>query len=191
VTPSKRGLFERIQVGFGLISFSVAILVVGMVFAILTTDDVPLRLVIVVAVAALIGVLWSLAIRNGAEERDARRRLREQHPGSLVERVRLWSLPHGRVEADIPMHFLIADAGEIVFETIDRTALLRIPVEDVGFIDPVTAQGDRVRDRALTIIYGDDQKVVQVFTLTYAGIRGLGSRLRKAIGWPSRGTPVH
>jgi hypothetical protein len=151
---------------------------------------VPSRIVVVGLAVVLIGVLWVSAIRNGAEEREARRRLRDRHPGSLVERVRLWSLPHGRVEADIPMHFMIADAAEIAFETIDQTALLRIPVPEIGFIDPVAAQGDRVRDKALTIIYGDEQNVVQVFTLTYAGIGGLGLRVRKAIGWPSRGVPI-
>ncbi|MEQ1736521.1 MAG: hypothetical protein ABL886_08970 [Rhodoglobus sp.] len=190
MTQAKRSPIGRIQVGFGLISFSVVLLVVGMTIAVVFAREVPVRVAIVVFAVALIGVLWVSAVRNGAEERDARRRLRDQHPGSLVERVRLWSLPAGRVEADIPMHFLIADAGEVLFETVDRTALLRIPVDEIGFIDPVIAQGDRVNDKALTIIYGDEQHVVQVFTLTYAGIRGLGLRLRKAIGWPSDGVPV-
>jgi hypothetical protein len=189
MTKNRAGL-GRLQVGFGLISFSVVLLVIGMMIALIFARDVPFRLVIIGLVVVFVGVLWVVAIRNGAEERETRRRLRDEHPGSLVERVRLWSLPHGRVEADIPMHFMIADAGEILFETGDRTALLRVPVDEIGFIDPVTAQGDRVKDKALTIIYGDDQKVVQVFTLTYAGIRGLGARLRKAIGWPPRGVPV-
>lgn len=189
MTQAKRGPMGRIQVGLGLISFSVVILVLAVTTAVVVTPDVPLRIVILVFAAVLVGVLWVSAVRNGAEEREARRRLREQHPGSLVERIRLWSLPAGRVDADIPIHFLIADAGEILFETIGGTALLRIPVEEVGYIDPVAAQGDRVKDKALTIIYGDEQHVVQVFTLTYAGIRALGSRLRKAIGWPSRGIP--
>jgi hypothetical protein len=186
----KRGAVGRLQVGFGLISFSVVLFVLGLMIAVIFASDVTLRLVIVGFVVVFIGALWVSAIRNGAEEREARKRLREEHPGSLVERVRLWSLPRGRVDADIPMHFMVADAGEILFETIARTALLRIPVEEIGFIDPVIAQGDRVKDKALTIIYGDEQNVVQVFTLTYAGITGLGSRLRKAIGWPSHGVPI-
>jgi hypothetical protein len=190
MTSAKRGPIGRLEVGFGLISFSVVIVVLAMTFAVVVTQDVALRIVVVVFALVLIGVLWVSAIRNGAEERDARRLLREQHPGSLVERVRLWSLPHGPVDKDAPMHFVVADAAEILFESADRTALLRIPVAEIGFIDPVTAQGDRTRDKALTIIYGDEQNVVQVFTITYAGIASLGRRIRKAIGWPPRGIPV-
>ncbi len=190
MTQEKRGPMGRIQVGFGLISFSVVLLVIAMVIAVVFAPEVPVRIVILIFALVLIGVLWVSAIRNGAEEREARRSLLDQHPGSHVERVRLWSLPAGRVDADLPMHFLIADAGEILFETVDRTALLRIPVDEIGFIDSVRAQGDRVGDKALTIIYGDEQNVVQVFTVTYAGTWGLGARIRKAIGWPSRGVPV-
>jgi hypothetical protein len=190
MTSPKRTGLGRLQVGFGLISFSVVILVLGMMFAVIFADTVPVRIAIVAIAVVLIGVLWISAIRNGAEEREARKRLRDEHPGSLVERVRLWSLPHGRVDKDLPVHFIIADAGDVVFETVDRTALLRIPAEEIGFIDPVTAQGDRTRDKALTIIYGDEKNVVQLFTVTYAGIWGLGSRIRKAIGWPARGIPT-
>jgi hypothetical protein len=180
----------RLQVGLGLISFSVVIAVLAMMIAVVSTQDLPLRLLIIAFGLILIGVLWVVAIRNGREEREARKRLRDDHPGSLVERVRLWSLPNGRVDKNTPAHFIIADAGDVVFETIDRTALLRIPVEEIGFIDPVTAQGDRSRDKALTIIYGDDENVVQLFTITYAGTAALGSRIRKAIGWPARGIPA-
>jgi hypothetical protein len=190
MTTAKRRPSWRIEVGFGLISFSLAMLVIAMTAAVVATTDVALRIIILVIAAALVGTLWVAAVRNGAEEREARRRLRDEHPGSLVERVRLWSLPHGRVDRDLPVHFIIADAGEIAFETIDRTALLRIPVAEIGFIDPVAAKGDRVRDKALTIIYGDEQNVVQVFTLTYAGIGGLGARVRTAIGWPPGGVPT-
>jgi hypothetical protein len=189
MTSPQRPGSGRLQVGFGLISFSVVIAVLAMMIAVIYVDDVPLRLVVLAFGALLIGVLWVTAIRNGAEEREARKRLREEHPGSLVERVRLWSLPSGRVDKDLPVHFIIADAGDIVFETVTRTALLRIPVEEIGFIDPVTAQGDRTRDKALTIIYGDEENVVQLFTITYAGTAALGSRIRKAIGWPARGIP--
>lgn len=190
MTSAKRGPLGRLEVGFGLISFSVVIVVVAMATAVAVAQDVPLRIVIIAFALVLVGVMWVSAIRNGSEERDARRRLRDEHPGSLVERVRLWSLPHGRVDKDAPMHFVVADASEILFETVDRTALLRVPVAEIGFIDPVAAQGDRVRDKALTIIYGDEQNVVQVFTLTYAGTASLGRRLREAIGWPPRGVPV-
>jgi hypothetical protein len=189
MNASRRAGTGRIQVGFGLISFSVVILVLAMMVAVVFAREVPVRIVIVVIAVALIGLLWVSAVRNGAEEREARGRLRDDHPGSLVERVRLWKLPRGPVDKDVPVHFIIADAGELLFETIDRTALLRIPVDEIGFIDPVIAQGDRVRDKALTIIYGDEQNVVQFFTVTYAGIWGLGSRVRKAIGWPPRGIP--
>ncbi len=175
MTQAQRGPLGRLQVGFGLVSFTVVLIVLAMTIGVAFTTDVTVRLVILVLALALIGVLWASAVRNGTEERDFRRYLREQNPGSLVERVRLWSLPHGRVDADVPMHFIVADAGEILFETIDRTALLRIPVDEIGFIDPVTAQGDRVRDKALTIIYGDEKHVVQVFTITYAGTASLGS----------------
>jgi hypothetical protein len=190
MTQAKRSAMGRIQVGFGLISFSVVLVVVGMTVAIVFGRDLTARIAILALAGALIAVLWVAAVRNGTEEREARRRLRDEHPGSLVERVRLWSLPAGRVEADLPVHFLVADAEEILFETADRTALLRIPVAEVGFIDPVAAQGDRARDKALTIIYGDEQLVVQLFTLTYAGIPALGHRLRRAIGWPPRGVPI-
>ena len=180
----------RIQVGVGLISISVALAVVAIVIAGRATDNFVVRIAILVLAASLIGLLWVVAMRNGEAERAAIRRLRAEHVGSLVERVRLWSLPKGRVDTDIPMHFLVADAEEILFETIDRTALLRIPVAGIGFIDPVIAQGDRVRDTALTIIYGDDQETVQFFTLTYTGIRKLRARLRTAIGWPADGIPT-
>lgn len=190
MTSAKRSPIGRIEVGFGLISFTAVLIVLAPFVAFGVTDDVLVRIVILAVTAAVIGYLWLTAMRNGAQEREARNRIRDEHPGSLVERVRLWSLPAGRVDADIPMHFVVADAGEILFETIDHTALLRIPVAEIGFIDPVTAQGDRVKDKALTIIYGDEKHVVQLFTLTFAGIGGLGSRLRKAIGWPPRGVPV-
>lgn len=190
MTTDKPGALGRLEVGFGLISFSVVIVVVAMATAVAVTQDVTLRIVIVAFALVVVGIMWVSAIRNGEEERDARRRLRDQHPGSLVERVRLWSLPRGPVAKDAPMHFIVADAEEILFETVDRTALLRIPVAEIGFIDPVAAQGDRARDKALTIIYGDEQNVVQVFTITYAGIANLGRRIRKAIGWPPRGVPV-
>jgi hypothetical protein len=146
MTQAKRSAMGRIQVGFGLISFSVVLVVVGMTVAIVFGRDLTARIAILALAGALIAVLWVAAVRNGTEEREARRRLRDEHPGSLVERVRLWSLPAGRVEADLPVHFLVADAEEILFETADRTALLRIPVAEVGFIDPVAAQGDRARD---------------------------------------------
>lgn len=187
---ANNGVTGRLQIGVGLISISVALGVVAIVIAGRATDNFVVRIAILILAASLIGLLWVAALRNGEAERAAIRRLRAEHPGSLVERVRLWSLPKGRVDKDIPVHFLVADAGEILFETIDRTALLRIPVAEIGFLDPVTAQGDRVRDRALTIIYGDDQDTVQVFTLTYTGIAKLGARLRKAIGWPADGIPT-
>jgi hypothetical protein len=180
----RRALTGRIEIGIGLISFTVLIVAVAVSLIASLRESLGLTLLAAVAAIVLIGVLWTSAIRNGHAERVARLRLKDEHPGALVERVRLWMLPHGRVEPDLPVHFLIADAREISFETIEQTVLLRIPVEDLGFADLVAAQGDRVRDRALTLIYGDEQLTVQFFTITYASMGKLRARLRKAIGWP-------
>lgn len=178
----------RLQVGYGLISLTVVLVVIA-VSLIATFRDTGVRVVIAVLFLAAIGVLWTAAVRHGRVEREYRKRLTAEHPGALIERVILWSLPNGRVEPGTPMHFLIADASEISFETISQTVLLRIPVTELGFVDLVTAQGDRVKDKALTLIYGDDQNTVQLFTITYSANDRLGSRLRKAIGWPPTGTP--
>ena len=178
----------RLQVGYPLISLTVVLVVIA-VSLIATFYDTGVRIVIAVLFLAAIGVLWTAAVRNGQVEREYRNRLKAEHPGALIERVILWSLPNGRVEPGTPMHFLVADASEISFETISQTVLLRIPVTELGFVDLVTAQGDRVKDKALTLIYGDDQNTVQLFTITYSANDRLGSRLRKAIGWPPTGTP--
>ena len=185
----KRSVFGRIDVGLPLISVSVAIAAAGIAIAAGWTEDWAVRVVILVLAALLIGALWFAAIRNSRVERDARRRLQQEHPGALVERVRLWSLPHGRIDPETPPHFLIADTREISFETYTQTVLLRIAVAELGFVDLVTAQQDRVRDKALTLIYGDAQDTVQVFTVTYDATERLRARLRKAIGWPKDGTP--
>lgn len=182
------GPLGRIQVGYGLISFTVVIAVIG-ISLIATFPEAGIRILIVVLTLAAIGVIWTSAIRNGQAERDFRKRLKEQHPGALVERVILWSLPKGRVEPGTPMQFLVADATEILFETINQTVLLRFPVEELSHVDLVTAQGDRVKDKALTLIYGEEQNVVQFFTVTYAANDRLGARLRTAIGWPATGVP--
>lgn len=178
----------RLQVGYGLISFTIVLVVIA-VSLIAAFRDPGVRIVIGVLFLTAIVVLWIAALRNGRVEREYRARLKAEHPGALVERVILWSLPNGRVEPGTPMHFVVADASEISFETISQTVLLRIPVTELGFIDLVTAQGDRVKDKALTLIYGDDQNTVQLFTITYSANDRLGSRLRKAIGWPPTGTP--
>lgn len=179
----------RLQVGFGLVSISVVIAAVGAIVSILATQIVAVRIVILVLTLALIAALWGAAVNNGRLERETRNRLRAEHPGALVERVRLWSLPKGRVDRDIPMHFLIADASEISFEEVDQTVVLRIPVEDVTFVDLVTAQHDRAKDKAVTLIYGDDQQTVQFFTITYASNDRLRDRVRAAIGWSADRTP--
>ncbi|HEX7834994.1 MAG TPA: hypothetical protein VF479_05950, partial [Pseudolysinimonas sp.] len=137
----------------------------------------------------LLGLLWIAAIRNGADERRAVARLRAAHPGAFVERVKLWSLADGLVPADIPMHFIVADSEQLRFVTADGTALAQIPVAEIGFVDPVAAQKDKVRDKALTIIYGDHEDVVQVFPDMNLGLDKLRSRVRKAIGWPADGAP--
>jgi hypothetical protein len=183
-----RGPAGRVQVGFGLISVSILIAAIG-VSVLPAFPETGLRILIAVLFLAAIGVLWAAAIRNGRAERVFRKRLKEQHPGALVERVILWSLPKGRVEPGTPMQFLVADATEILFETINETVLLRFPVEELSYIDLVTAQGDRVKDKALTLIYGEEQNVVQLFTITYSANDRLGARLRKAIAWPATGAP--
>lgn len=182
------GPLGRMQVGVGLISFTVVIAMIGITL-ISWFADTGVRILIAVLFLAAIGVLWTSAIRNGRVERDFRRRLKEQHPGALVERVILWSLPKGRVEPGTPAQFVVADATEILFETINQTVLLRFPVEQLRNVDLVTAQGDRAKDKALTLIYGEEQNVVQLFTVTYAANDRLGARLRTAIGWPATGVP--
>lgn len=185
----RRPLLGRVDVGIGLISFTVLIVAVAATGVRFVADSLGLVLLVVAAALVLVAVLWTAAIRNGRAERIARRRLQQEHPGALVERVRLWMLPAGRVDPHLPVHFLIADAREISFETIDQTVLLRIPVDDLGFADLVTAQGDTARDQALTLIYGDEKLTAQFFTVTYASIGRLRARLRTAIGWPVDDTP--
>jgi hypothetical protein len=180
---------SRIDIGVGLISFTVLIVAVTITGMRLVSETLGFVLLVAFAGAVLVAVLWTAAIRNGRAESTARRRLQDEHPGALVERVRLWALPGGRVDPHLPVHFLIADAREISFETIEQTVLLRIAVEELGFADPVTAQGDTARDKALTLIYGDERLSVQFFTVTYASIGRLRARLRTAIGWPADGTP--
>lgn len=187
-----RFLLTRVDVGFGLLSFTLAIVVVAVSAGLAVRESIGLVLLVAAAAAALLAVLWVSALRNGRVEKTARLRLQQEHPGALVERVRLWRLPHGPVLRNIPIHFVVADPREIVFETIDRTMLLRIPVEAVLAIEPRRAQGDRRGDTALTIVYEapeGERATVQLFTLTYAGIAALGRRIRTAIAWPAEGTP--
>jgi hypothetical protein len=179
-----------LQIGLGLISFSILILALFITVGGWFVNDVGARFLIIGIGVVLVAVLWVIAVRNGRIEKAARLRLQAQHPGSLVERVKLWMLPEGRPQRDTPMHFVIADAGDIVFETIDSTALLRIPVAEIGFVGLVRAQGDTTRDRAVTIIYGDEQHTVQFFTITNASLDKLEARIRKAIGWPATGAPA-
>jgi hypothetical protein len=169
VARSRGGIFGRIEIGPPLISVSIAIVAAGVGIAALSGAEFAGRIAIIVVAVLLVATVWVFGVRNNGVEREARRRLQAEHPGSLVERVRVWSLPHRRLEAGTPMHFLIADTRENVIETIDQTVLVRFPVAEVGFVDLVTAQGDRARDKALTIIYGDEQLTVQLFTVTYSG----------------------
>ena len=106
-----------------------------------------------------------------------------------MERVRLWSLPHRPLERDTPVHFLIADATEVTFETIDRTVLLRVLVTDLKRVELIPARHDRARDLALTLIYGEDDEVVQLFTVTYTGTEKLRDRLLAAIAWDADRAP--
>ncbi|HWM33869.1 MAG TPA: hypothetical protein VNR36_06480 [Pseudolysinimonas sp.] len=188
----RRSLRSRIDIGIGLISFSVLIIAVALTGMRLVADTLGFVLLIAAAALVLIAVLWTAAVRNSRAERTARLRLQREHPGALVERVRLWTLPAGRVDPHLPTHFIVADAQEISFETLDQTALLRIPVERLGFVDPVRAQQDRARDRALTLIYEDEdgvQQSVQLFSVTGMGLSRLRHRIRTAIGWPADGDP--
>jgi len=188
-----RKLQDRIRIGVGLASTTFAIIIVASLWIVRGTDNLGLKLLIGFLALVLIAVPWTVAVRNGRVERDGRRRIQDAHPGALVERVRLWALPKGRVDVDIPMHFVIADADEVAFETLEQTALLRIPTGDIGLIQLMRAQGDRGRDAALTIVYGpggaDSQQTVQVFTVSYDGMTQLEKRVRKAIGWPATGAP--
>ena len=178
-----------IQIGVGLISFSILIAAIDITIAGWFVNDLGVRLVILALGVAVIGVLWAAAIRNGRVEKEARSRLLAEHPGALVERVRVWTLPHGRPEPHTPMQFLIADARELSIETITQTVLVRVPVTDLGFVGLVRAQGDSARDRAITLIYGPEQHTVQFFTITYSSLEKLQTRLRTAIGWPAEGEP--
>jgi hypothetical protein len=178
-----------IQIGLGLISFSILIAALDITIAGFFVNDLGLRLVILALGVAAIGVLWTAAIRNGRVERDARKRLLAENPGALVERVRVWALPHGRPEPHTPMQFLVADAREISIETINQVVLVRFPVPDLGFVGLVRAQGDKAGDKAITLIYGEEQHTVQLFTITHASLDKLQVRLRAAIGWPAEGEP--
>ena len=180
-----------IQIGVGLISFSILIMALFIsVAGFFAPGSLPLRLLIVALGIAAVGVLWTAAIRNGRAEREVRDRLRAEHPGALVERVRLWLLPQGKPEPGIPPTFLVADTRAISFEDTDQVVHLRIPVADLGFIGLVRSQSDTTRDRAVTLIYGDDQLTVQFFTITSASLDKLEARIRTAVGWPATGTPA-
>ena len=187
---TKRRVGGGIQIGLGLISFSILILALFVVTAGFFPQDLGLRLLIVAAGVAIVGVLWSVAVRNGRFERAARERLQSEHPGALVERIRLWMLPQAKPEPGIPLTFIVADTREISFEDSDQVVHLRVPVADLGFIGLVRAQGDNAKDKALTLIYGDEQHTVQFFTITAASHDKLEARIRTAIGWPSSGSPV-
>jgi hypothetical protein len=186
---SKRVVTGGLQIGLGLISFSILIAALDITIAGFFVNDLGVRLVILALGVAAIGVLWTAAIRNGQVEREARKRLQAEHAGALVERVRVWTLPNGRPEPHTPMQFLVADAREVRIETINQTVLVRIPVADLGFVGLVRAQGDKARDRAITLIYGSEQHSVQFFTITYSSLDKLQTRLRTAIGWPAEGAP--
>ncbi|HTL41749.1 MAG TPA: hypothetical protein VL294_09770 [Pseudolysinimonas sp.] len=189
MAATKRRIGDRLEVGVGLISATVVIMAVGAVVAVLATQVMAVRIVVLLLFLALVVAVWGRAVQNGRFEKATRFRLEGEHPGALVERVRLWSLPHGRVPRDTPTHFIVADAREISFEDVEQTVLVRIPVAELGFVDLVTARGDRTRDKALTLIYGDDQHTVQFFTVTYMGQEKLRSRVRAAIGWPDQDAP--
>lgn len=189
MAAKKRRIGDRLEVGVGLISATVVLMAIGAVVAVLSTEIVPVRIVVLLLFLALVVAVWGRAVQNGRFERATRVRLQSEHPGALVERVRLWSLPHGRVPKDTPVHFIVADAREISFEDVEQTVLVRIPVEELRAVDLVTARGDRVRDKALTLIYGADTHAVQFFSVTYLGQENLRSRVRAAIGWPDEGAP--
>ena len=186
---TKRSVSQRIEIGVGLISFSILIAALAITVAGQFSEDLGLRLVILAFGVAIIAVLWTAAVRNSRIERNARTLLREQHPGALVERIRLWALPHGRAEPHIPMHFLVADANEISIEDIEQTVLVRIPVEELGFVGTARAKGDSAKDAAITLVYGDEKLSVQFFSITYATMGKLLAKLRVAIGWPAEDAP--
>jgi hypothetical protein len=179
-----------VRIGLGLICFTVLLLAIAAFgFVSRMAFGAFFGVVLPLAAIALVALLWLAAIRNGADERGAVARLRAAHPGAFVERVRLWSLPSGLVPKNAPMHFVVADPDQLQFVSADGTSLAQIPVGEIGLIDFVTAQKDKVRDKALTIIYGDEQDVVQVFPDMNLGLDKLNLRVRKAIGWPADGAP--
>lgn len=177
----------RVQVGLPLFAWTLAIGAVAgsaaAFAAMLTENTIPRWIILGLALVGIVA-LWSAAIRNGRVERDVRQRLEAEHPGALVERVRIWRLPHGPLEAGTPAHFIVADAREVTFETIDQVVLLRIPVTEIGLVDLLTAKGDRGREKAVTIIYGEFQDAVQFFTVTYLSADRLLERVRTAIAQP-------
>jgi hypothetical protein len=187
---TKRKVTGGIQIGLGLISFSILILALFISIAGFFVGSLPVRLVIIALGVVLVGVLWTVAVRNGRAEREVRDRLKAEHPGALVERVRLWLLPQGKPEPGIPLTFIVADTREISFEDADQVVHIRIPVAELGFIGLVRSQSDTTRDRAVTLIYGDDQLTVQFFTITNASLDKLEARIRTAVGWPASGSPA-
>jgi hypothetical protein len=188
---TKRKVGGGLHVGVGLISFSILILALAISVAGIFVDSLGVRLLVVAAGVVLVVVLWMVAVRNGRAVREFRDRLKTENPGALVEQVRLWMLPKGRPEPGIPATFLIASPTEVSFQDIDQVVHLRIPVADLGFVGLVRAQQDATtRDKALTLIYGDDQFTVQFFTITSASLDKLEARVRTAIAWPAEGSPA-
>jgi hypothetical protein len=168
--------------GFALLGASLALIVAGCAIA-FATPDLVARAIVLGVTGAFLVALWGRAVRNARAEGRARVRIEQANPGAFVERVRLWSLPQGRVDRGTPPHFLIADAEHIVFQTIDDTALLKVDVADLGYVGLVRAQGDTARDQAITLIYGDDDLTVQFFGRAETRTEGLLQRVTRAIAW--------
>ena len=79
MAEQKRPLRSRIDIGIGLISFSVLIVAVALSAMRLVADTLGFVLLIAAAAIVLIAVLWTAAIRNSRAERTARLRLQSRH----------------------------------------------------------------------------------------------------------------
>ncbi|CAN5245246.1 hypothetical protein BH11ACT3_BH11ACT3_06410 [soil metagenome] len=133
-------------------------------------------LVAVGAILAAVVIVGSFVLARPV--RAAERAMRGQHPDALLEQVILWHLPSGPA-GKLPPHVIVADPHEVTFRTYDDAVLARVAVADIDLLDTLTAQGDRSRDKATTLLFGDPQQLIQFFTATHLSPAKLTARVRK------------